>query len=73
MASARLVELSLPRTAKLNGLRTGVGRFYSSMHKSGLAPIPNSECGATEQTVDHILLACPIYRAPHGAEVDGFG
>ena len=52
---------------KLNRLRTGVGQFYSSMHKWGLAPSPNCECGASEQTADHVLTACPIHRAPHGA------
>ena len=51
---------------KLNRLRTGVGRFHSSMHKWGLAPSPNCECGA-EQTADRVLTACPIHRAPHGA------
>ena len=49
------------------GLLTGVGRFHSSMHKWGLAPSPNCECGASEQTADHVLTACPIHRAPHGA------
>ena len=59
----------LPRAAwvKLNRLRTGVGRFHSSMHKWGLAPSPNCECGASEQTADHVLTPCPIHRAPHGA------
>ena len=40
---ARPVGMGLPRAAwvKLNRLRTGVGRFYSSMHKWGLAPLPN--------------------------------
>ena len=52
---------------KLNRLRTGVGQFYSSMHKWDLAPSPNCECGASEQTADHVLTACPIHRAPHGA------
>ena len=52
---------------KLNRLRTGVGRFHSSMHKWGLAPSPNCECGASEQTADHVLTMCPIHRAPHGA------
>ena len=63
------VRMGLPRAAwvKLNRLRTGVGRFHSSMHKWGLAPSANCECGASEQTADHVLTACPIHRAPHGA------
>ena len=67
--SVRPVGMGLPRAAwvKLNRLRTGVGRFHSSMHKWGLAPSPNCECGASEQTADHVLTACPIHRAPHGA------
>ena len=67
--SVRPVGMSLPRAAwvKLNRLRTGVGRFHSSMHKWGLAPSPNCECGASEQTADHVLTMCPIHRAPHGA------
>ena len=66
---ARPVGMGLPRVAwvKLNRLRTGVGRFHSSMHKWGLAPSPNCECGASEQTADHVLTACPKHRAPHGA------
>ena len=34
---------------------------------TGLAPSPNCECGASEQTADHVLTMCPIHRAPHGA------
>ena len=66
---ARPVEMGLTRAAwvKLNRLRTDVGRFHSSMHKWGLAPSPNCECGTSEQTADHVLTACPIHRAPHGA------
>ena len=66
---ARPVGMGLPRVAwvKLNRLQTGVGRFHSSMHKWGLAPSPNCECGASEQTADHVLTTCPIHRAPHGA------
>ena len=68
---ARPVGMGLPRAAwvKLNRLRTGVGRFHSSMHKWGLAPSPNCECGTSEQTADHVLTACPIHRTPHGARV----
>ena len=66
---ARPVGMGLPRAAwvKLNCLWTGVGRFHSSMHKWGLAPSPNCECGASEQTADHVLTVCPIHWAPHGA------
>ena len=66
---ARLVGMGLSRAAwvKLNRLRTGIGRFYSSMHKWVVAPSPNCECGASEQNADHVLIACPIHRAPHGA------
>ena len=66
---ARPVGIGLPRAAwvKFNHLRTGVGRFHSSMHKWGLAPSPNCECGASEQTADHVITACLIHRALHGA------
>ena len=68
---ARPVGMSLPRTAwvKLNRLQTSVGQFYSSMHKWGLTPSPNCECGASEQTADHVLTACSIHQAQHGARV----
>ena len=68
--SARPVGMGLPRVAwvKLNCLWTSVGRFHSSMHKWGLAPSLNCKCGASEQTTDHVLTACPIHWAPHGAQ-----
>ena len=67
--STRPAGISLPRAAwvKLNRLRTGVGRFHLSMHKWGLAPSQNCECGASEQTADHVLAACPTHRTPYGA------
>ena len=66
---ARPVGMGLPRAAwvKLNRLRTGVGRSHFFMHKWVLAPSPNCKCGASDQTADHVLTACPIHRAPHGA------
>ena len=51
------VGMGLPRAAwvKLNWLWTGVGQFHLSMHKWGLTPSPNCECGSSEQTADHVL------------------
>ena len=60
---ARPVGMGLPQAAwvKLNCLQTGVERFHLSMHKWGLAPSPNCECGASEQTTDHALTVCSIH------------
>jgi len=59
--------MTLPRRAwiRLNRLRTGVGRFLSCLYKWGMASSTACECGAEEQTVDHVVLQCPIHR-PHG-------
>ena len=51
------------------------GRWNCSMmadycwnpNRWGLAPLPNCKCGASEQTADQVLTACPIHRAPRGA------
>ena len=63
--STRPIGMRLTRTAwvKLNRLRTGVGRFDSSMHTWGLASSAKCECGVSEQTADHIILTCPMHRA----------
>ena len=34
--------------------------------KWGMASSAACECGAEEQTVDHVVLQCPIHRPPHG-------
>ena len=67
-ASSRPLGISLPRTSgvRLNRLRTGVGRFHSSIYKWGLAPSPNCECGATEQTAYHVVSSCFIHHVPRG-------
>ena len=69
-ASPKPLGMGLPRTSwvKLNRLRTGVGRFHSSMYKWGAAPSPNCECGTSEQTADHIISTCPLHRAPKGIQ-----
>ena len=61
------IGLSRPVWVKLNRLGTGVGQSHLSIHKWGLTFSPHCECGASEQTADHVLTACPINRAPHGA------
>ena len=68
--SSKPLGMSLPRASWvwLNCLRTDVGRFHSSMHKWGLAPSPNCECGDTEQTADHVISLCLIHHAPRGRQ-----
>ena len=58
----------LPRSAwvKLNRLRTGIGLFCSIKYKWGMASSSACECGAEEQTADHVITSCPIYRHPCG-------
>ena len=60
-------RMALPRTAlfRLDRLRTGVGRFRSCLHKWGMTPSVACECGAEQQTVDHVLH-CAIHRPLHG-------
>ena len=67
--STRPMGMGLPCRSlwvRLNRLRAGVGCFQSFMHKWGLAPTSNCECGAAEQTAEHIILTCRVHRAPTG-------
>ena len=66
--STRPMGMGLPRSSwvRLNRFRAGVGCFQSFMHKWGLAPTSNCECGAAEQTAEHIILTYPVHRAPTG-------
>jgi len=59
--------MALPRTVWvwLNHLCTSVGRVRS-LHKWGMAPSAACECGTEEQTVNHVVLLCPIHRPLHG-------
>jgi len=63
-----LLGMTLARRAwvRLNRFRTGVGRFCSCLYKWGMASSAACECGAEEQTVDHVALQCPTHRPPHG-------
>ena len=67
-SSTRPMGMGLPRSSwvRINPLWAGVGCFQSFMHKWGLAPTSNCECGAAEQTAEHNILTCPVHRAPTG-------
>jgi len=43
-----------------------VGRFRSSLCRWSIACSEACECDAEEQTVNHVVLQCPIHRPPHG-------
>jgi len=60
--------MTLPRRAwvQLNRLRTGIGRFRSCLYKWGMASSAACEFGVEEQTVDHVVLQCPIHQPPRG-------
>jgi len=60
--------MTLPRKAwvRLNRFRIGVGRFRSCLYKWGMVSSAACECDAEEQTVDLVVLQCPIHRPPHG-------
>jgi len=60
--------VTLPRTAwvRHNRLRTGVGRFRICLYKWDMASSAACECGTEEQTVDHVVLHCPVHRPAHG-------
>ena len=66
--SARPLDISLPRLAwvRLNRLRTAVGRFQSSLHKTSFDPASVCECGPLDQTTSHLILQCPIHRESKG-------
>jgi len=59
--------MTLPRRAwvRLNRLCTGVGPYPSCLYKWGMASSAACECGAEEQTIDHVILQCPIHQSPH--------
>ena len=60
--------IHLPRRTwlRLNHLRTGVGRFSSSLFNLGKVPPAACDCGAEDQTAEHILAHRPMFSPPHG-------
>ena len=61
------MNFSRPAWVNLNRRRTGVGLFRSTMYKWGMASSAVCECGAEEQTVDHLIANCPIHGYANGA------
>ena len=56
--------LSRKQQVILVRLRTGHNRLNSHMHrKLKLAPSPTCPCGRDEQTTEHVLQRCPLYKA----------
>jgi len=65
--SGRIINgMRFGRTIRLDRLHTGVGRFRYCLHKRGMASSAACECGTEEQTVDHVVLQCPIHRPRYG-------
>ena len=56
-----------PAWVTLNRLRIGAGLSCSETHKWGMASTAACECGAKEQTTEHIITSCPIYHHPNTA------
>ena len=46
--------------------RTGVGRFGEAMKRWGLKSTSECECGAPNQSVQHIMDDCTMHRPPNG-------
>ena len=69
-ASTPALGMHFPRPSwvRLNHLCTGVGLFHSNLRKWRLVSLAACECGAKEQTPDHVVASCLIYRHPNGAQ-----
>ena len=55
-------KLSRNTSAKIIQLRTGHCGLNSYLHRFNLADSPFCDCGTGQETVEHFLLECPLYR-----------
>ena len=62
-------ELRRHEWVLLNRFRTNQGRCGSLMHRWGFADIPDCDCGAVQQTMQHIVNECPLRSFPGGLAV----
>lgn len=62
--SARSREFTLLRKLwrNLNRLRTGHGRCNEMLYKWRIANDPSCTCGNQHQTMNHLLMDCPIFK-----------
>ena len=65
---ARMSMAWVPRRqwTTYNRIRTGVGRFGEAMKRWGLKSTSECECGAPNQSVQHIMDDCTMHRPPNG-------
>ena len=61
---------NLPRKAwvNLNRIRSGCAKTKSFLHKIGVEASASCVCGATQQTLEHILASCPTLMPPNGVQ-----
>ncbi len=57
-------ELPRKEWVSLNHLQTGVDRFGVFMYRWGLRQSAACQCGAPEQTAQHLMDECPIFCPP---------
>ncbi len=57
-------ELPRKELVSLNRLRTGVGRFGVFKYRWGLRQSATCQCGAPEQTAQHLMDECPNFCPP---------
>ena len=55
-------DLARYSLVRLNRIRTGYGRFNANMNQMGLSPSASCDCGATDETAQHIASECPLRR-----------
>ena len=56
-------DLARHSLVRLNRIRTGYGRFNANTNQMGLSPSASCECGATDQTAQHIASSeCSLHR-----------
>lgn len=66
--SIQPIGFNLPRKAwvRLNRIRTGHGNCAHCLHLWNLANSPICDCGASDQTMSHIVNECPIRKFSGG-------